>query len=105
MICRIWHGWTNRANAEAYEALLREEIFTGIRDRNIPGFRRIRLLWRETGAEVEFVTIMTFNSMDAVRAFAGEDFECAVVPPKARALLARFDKRSAHYEIREDLQA
>jgi len=105
VICRIWHGWTNRANAEAYEALLREEIFTGIRDRNIPGFRRIRLLRREAGAEVEFVTIMTFDSLDAVRAFAGEDFESAVVPPKAMALLARFDGRSAHYDVREDQPA
>lgn len=105
MICRIWHGWTNHANARAYEALLREEIFTGIRDRNIPGFRRIRLLRREAGAEVEFVTIMTFDSLDAVRAFAGEDHEAAVVPPKARALLARFDSRSTHYQIREDLKA
>lgn len=103
MICRIWHGWTGRDNADAYDALLREEIFTGIRDRNIPGFRGIRLLRREAGAEVEFVTIMTFDSLDDVRAFAGDDHEVAVVPPKARALLARFDSLSAHYEIREDL--
>jgi hypothetical protein len=54
------------------------------------------------GAEVEFVTIMWFDSLDAVRSFAGEDYEVAVVPQKARALLARFDARSQHYEVRAD---
>ena len=101
MICRIWHGWTTPANADAYERLLREEIFTGIARRNIDGFQRIELLRRPLGREVEFVTIMWFSSLDAVRTFAGDDYERAVVPPAARAVLARFDERSAHYEVRE----
>ena len=101
MICRIWHGWTTSAHADAYEHLLREEIFVGIAQRDIEGFRRIQLLRRTIGAEVEFATIMWFDSLDAVRAFAGEDHERAVVPPSARALLARFDERSQHYEVRE----
>jgi antibiotic biosynthesis monooxygenase (ABM) superfamily enzyme len=100
MIARIWHGWTTQANADIYEALLREEIFAGIQARNIPGFRKIELLRRDLGAEVEFVTIMAFDSLDAVRAFAGEDYEAAVVPPKARAVLVRFDQRSQHYDVR-----
>ena len=102
MILRIWHGWTNPANADAYEALLKEEIFVGIGDRKIPGYDGIRLLRRNLGGEVEFVTIMTFHDLDAVREFAGEDYKVAVVPPKARALLARFDQRSQHYEVRVD---
>jgi hypothetical protein len=53
--------------------------------------------------EVEFVTIMTFDDLEAVRQFAGQDYEVAVVPPKAQALLARFDKRSQHYELRAEL--
>lgn len=100
MISRIWHGWTTPANADAYEALLRAEIFVGIENRDIPGFRRIQLLRRPIGHEVEFVTIMEFDSIEAVRQFAGDDYEAAVVPPKARAILARFDARSRHYEIR-----
>lgn len=102
MISRIWHGWTTPANAGAYEELLKEEIFVGIKSREIPGFRSIQLLRRDSGDEVEFVTIMRFDSLDAVRSFAGEDYEAAVVPPKARALLAHFDARSQHYEIREE---
>lgn len=101
MICRIWHGWTAPANADAYESLLRTEIFAGIAARAIAGYRGIELLRRRDGDEVEFVTVMWFDSLDAVRAFAGEDHEAAVVPAEARALLARFDRRSAHYEVRE----
>ena len=102
MINRIWHGWTTPANADAYEALLKEEIFAGIAGREIPGYRGIQLLRRKVRDEVEFVTIMTFDTLDAVRNFAGIDLEAAVVPPRARALLARFDERSQHYEIRHD---
>lgn len=99
MISRVWHGWTSPQDADAYEALLRREIFVGIRDRRIDGYRGIHLLRRDVGAEVEFVTIMWFDSLDAVRAFAGEDYEAAVVPPKARGLLSRFDARSTHYRV------
>jgi len=99
VICRIWHGWTPPARADEYETLLRTEIFAGIAGRTIAGYHGIELLRRAVGAEVEFVTVMKFESLDAVRAFAGEDYEVAVVPAKARALLARFDARSAHYEV------
>jgi heme-degrading monooxygenase HmoA len=100
MIGRVWHGWTTLANADAYESLLRGEIFVGIARRQIAGYRGIRLLRRVLPNEVEFVTIMWFESLEAVRAFAGDDYESAVVPPKARALLSRFDERSQHYEVR-----
>jgi len=100
MISRIWHGWTTPGNADKYEALLREEIFVGIQNRSIRGFKGIQLLRRNAGNEVEFVTIMMFDSLDAVREFAGEDYEAAVVPEKARAVLSHYDARSQHYEIR-----
>ena len=100
MISRIWHGWTSPQNADAYEKLLREEVFTGIKIRKIPGFIGIQMLRRPLDNEVEFITIMRFESLDAVREFAGEDYEACVVPPKARELLSRFDQRSQHYEIR-----
>ena len=100
MIVRIWHGWTTPQNAAAYEALLRNEIFRGIESRQIGGFLGIDLLVRAAGDEVEFVTMMRFASLQAIRDFAGDDYEVAVVPPAARALLSRFDPRSQHYELR-----
>ena len=104
MIGRIWHGYTIPENADNYENLLREEIFIGIRDRHIPGFHEIQLFRRQLEDEVEFITIMWFDSIESVAAFAGEDYEVAVVPPKARLVLKRFDARSQHYEIREQLK-
>ena len=100
MISRIWHGWTTLKNAEAYESLLKGEIFLGIKTRKIDGFKGIHLLRRNIEEEVEFITIMWFDSLESVRAFAGEDYELAVVPPKARNLLSRFDARSQHYEVK-----
>ncbi len=105
MISRIWHGYTTPENADIYEGLLKEEIFVGIKGRNIQGFREIQLFRRNLGDEVEFITVMWFDSLDAVRIFAGEDYEVAVVPPKARAVLKRFDARSQHYEVEERLAA
>jgi antibiotic biosynthesis monooxygenase (ABM) superfamily enzyme len=102
VICRVWHGWTTPARADDYERLLREEIFRGIASRQIAGYHGIQLLRRPLDGEVEFVTMMWFDDIDAVRAFAGDDYERAVVPPKAQALLARYDARSAHYTVEED---
>lgn len=103
MIARIWHGWTGPANADAYERLLKEEILPGIAARAVPGYRGIQLLRRPLETEIEFTTIMWFDSWDAVKRFAGEDYEKAWVPDKARALLERFDDRSQHYEVKEQL--
>jgi len=100
MICRLWHGWTTPANADAYEQLLREEVFVGIASRGIAGFKGIEMLRRPSGGEVEFVTLMWFESLDDVRAFAGEDYAKAVVPAAARRILRRFDAESVHYEVR-----
>ena len=102
MISRIWHGWTIPSNADTYEKLLKEEIFIGIQSRHIRGFKGIQLLRREINEEVEFITIMLFDSLKAVREFAGEDYEVAVVPEKARAIVSRFDERSQHYEVRAE---
>jgi heme-degrading monooxygenase HmoA len=101
MILRIWHGWTGPGDADAYEALLKDEVFAGIGARRIEGYRGIELLRRDGTDEVEFVTIMRFDSIASVSKFAGADYEVAVVPTAARALLSRFDNRSQHYELRE----
>jgi heme-degrading monooxygenase HmoA len=105
MISRIWHGYTTPNNADAYEALLRREVFFGIKERNIPGFKNIQLFRRNLDAEVEFVTVMWFDSLESVRIFAGDEYEEAVVPPAARALLSHFDARSQHYEVKAELEA
>ncbi len=103
MISRIWHGWTTSENADVYENLLRDEIFVGIKNRKINGFIDIQMLRRNLNDEVEFVTIMKFDTIEAVKEFAGDDYEACVVPQKARAVLKRFDARSQHYEIKEEL--
>ena len=100
MIERIWHGWTAPADADDYERLLRERILPETVD-GIEGCRGARVLRRDDGAEVEFVTSIRFESFDAVTEFAGDDPETAHVPPAARALLSRFDDRVRHYEVRE----
>ena len=100
MIARTWRGWTTPSNADAYERLLETEIFPGIFAKNVAGFRRIELFRREVEDAVEFMTVMWFDDLDAVRAFAGEDYATAYVPASARRVLARFHARSQHYEVR-----
>ena len=101
MICRIWHGYTAYKNADNYEKLLREEIFTGISNRKIKGYKGIQLLRRELKLETEFITIMWFDTLDSVRVFAGKEYQRAVVPDKARSILSHYDKESQHYEVKE----
>ena len=97
MIARVWHGWTTRENADPYEEFLRTKMFPSIHE--VPGFRGADLLRRDDGDEVAFITVTRFESLDAVRRFAGEDYQRAVIEPEARALLARCDERSEHFEL------
>ena len=98
MIVRIWHGWTKRADAKVYEEMLRNEIFPGITARNIQGYHGAELFIREDGDEVEFVTLLRFDSMDAVREFAGADESKPVIFPKAEAIIVRME-HARHYRI------
>jgi hypothetical protein len=98
VITRIWRGWTTPENADAYQRIVSQEVLPGIAARNLDGCHGAYLLRRDLDGEVEFATIMLFDSLEQVRGFAGEDYESAYVPPKARAVLARFDQRSAHYD-------
>jgi heme-degrading monooxygenase HmoA len=86
-------GWATEANADAYERLLRSEVIVGILRREISGFRAIDLLRRSVPEGAEFVTLMWFDSLEAVQSFAGPDYEMAVVPAEARQLLLRFETR------------
>jgi antibiotic biosynthesis monooxygenase (ABM) superfamily enzyme len=99
VICRLWRGWTTRQNAEAYERIVRGQVIPGIEARRIPGFRQIDLMKRDLGEEVEFQTLMWFDSLDSIKAFVGEDYSVSHVPDAARAVLERFDERAAHYEV------
>ena len=99
MIARIWHGWTRPTDAKTYEDLLRDEIFPGIARREIMGYLGADLFIYEDRDEVEFVTLLRFDSMEAVKQFAGEDGSKPVIYPKAERLLTRMDERSRHYRI------
>ena len=96
MIARLWHGYTNPANADAYEQLLRAKILPGIH--RVKGYQGAYLLRRSVGADVEFITVTLWESMDAVREFAGEGHATAVVTEEARRLLAHYDEQSVHYD-------
>jgi heme-degrading monooxygenase HmoA len=99
LICRLWRGWTSTENAAAYEAIVRGEVIPGIEARAIPGFRHIDLMRRDLGDEVEFQTLMWFDSLDAIKAFTGEDYAVSHVPASAQSVLTRFDERAAHFEV------
>ena len=98
MIARWWRGWAaTQEHADAYEELLRTTIFPWVAEHE--GHRGSYLVRRDVGEEVEFATLTLWDSIDFVKAFSGEDYEVGVVPDPARALLSRWDERSAHYEV------
>ena len=99
MIARIWHGWTIPENATVYEQLLKNEVFPSIENKKVKGYQKVKLLKRVLNQEVEFITIMIFDDLNAVIEFAGTDYEKSYVPEKARKVLSRHDETSQHYEI------
>ena len=97
MIARIWHGYAKPENADAYEAMLKPEPLPGLG--RVKGYRGSLLLRRDVGAEVEFTTILLFDSIDSIRAVAGPDYETAVVPAERRRVLDHFDAKCFHCEV------
>ena len=97
MIARIWHGWTKPENADTYASHLVPELLPGLSEKK--GFQRSHLLRRVVGDEVEFITIILFDSLEDVRALAGEDYERAIIPADRLPLLTRYDSKAAHYEV------
>lgn len=97
MIGRMWHGWTDSGHANAYETLLRAEVLPEIG--RIQGCRGAWVLRREHEERVEFITLILFESLDAVHAFAGNDYEAPVISPEARTLLVDFDATASHYDV------
>jgi heme-degrading monooxygenase HmoA len=97
MMARMWRGWTRVADAGIYEQHYREDVLAHLTE--LPGFRGARLVRRTVGAETEFLSLTVFDSLDDVRAFAGDDYERAVVAEPARRVLVRYDDRVSHYTI------
>jgi antibiotic biosynthesis monooxygenase (ABM) superfamily enzyme len=96
VITRLWRGWTAPENADAYESFLLTDLFPSMRA--IPGFRDADVLRRSDGNEVAFVTLTRFDSLEAIRAFAGHDCDTPVLEPRALELLSRYDEKAQHYE-------
>lgn len=99
MIARVWRGWTDSEDADGYESHLRPELLPGVTQ--MKGFQGSYLLRRQAGDEVEFMTILLWDSLDGIRALAGENYEAAVIPAERKKYLKRFDATAAHYEVVE----
>ena len=98
MIARIWHGYTKPEHADSYESMLKPELLPGMN--KIPGYKGGIVLRRPLGDEIEFITIMVWESMEALQAVAGHNYAAAIIPEDRLQFLSRYDKESAHYEIR-----
>jgi hypothetical protein len=102
MICRIWHGWTAHADADSFEHIVRSELLPPLHAKQVTGFRGAQILRLARAGQTEFVHMLWFDDMDAVRALAGNDYERPMLNPKAQALLRRCDHKTEHYEVREN---
>jgi heme-degrading monooxygenase HmoA len=98
MIARLWRGWTTLENADAYERLLREQVLPSLQ--RIDGYRGGYVLRQDGNDEVEFVVMNLFDSLDAVRAFAGPEYSVSVFEPEARQLLSKVEPLARHYEVK-----
>lgn len=101
MIKRLWHGWTTHENANRYLNVLTTQVIPGIEAKAIPGYLGIEVLRRELEDEIEFVTIMSFRSLDDIIAFQGADYQKCYVPEAAQSVLKRWDQTAQHYELKE----
>lgn len=99
MIARIWHGWTTAANADALEHLMCATVIPDFEAREVAGLLQIDMLRRDDGDEVEFTTVLLFDTVEAIERFAGHDATLAHVPPDAGALLARSDPRATQHIV------
>jgi antibiotic biosynthesis monooxygenase (ABM) superfamily enzyme len=103
MVARIWHGWTTPENEMAYQTILLSEVIPGIRAKNLPGFRKMEVMKRQINGEIEFTTVMWFDSLENIKSFAGDDYETAYIPERARAVLKRFDNKAIHRVLVEEI--
>jgi heme-degrading monooxygenase HmoA len=99
MIIREWRGRARRSQADAYPRHFRERVISELRE--VPGFMGAQLSRRDVDGGVEFLVLTQWQSMDAIRGFAGTEVDTAVVEPGAAAALVEFDERVRHYEVVE----
>ena len=103
-IIRTWKGWTTRENADMYESLLINEIFPEVQKKGVKGLEKVSISAQSKKEEVEFLLILQFDSLDAVKTFAGENYEIAYIPEKAQRVLSRYEETAQHYEFRKELK-
>jgi heme-degrading monooxygenase HmoA len=97
VIARLWRGWATPDNADSYETHFQTSVQAELR--GVGGFIEAQLLRRANGVEEEFMAVTYWDSIAAIKRFAGEDYEVAVVAPDAQAALSRYEDRAAHYEV------
>lgn len=102
-IIRVWKGWTNKENAPVYEELLVSEIFPEVKKKGVKGLKKVSISTQEMNGEVEFLLLLHFDSLESVRTFAGENYETAYIPDKAKLILSRYEKTAKHYEFKKEL--
>ncbi len=103
-VARVWRGWTTVENADAYQAIAEDEVFPAILERRIPGLVKAVVMRADdvVDGEVEFTTIIWFDSLDSVKGFMGEDYRRAHLPENARAVLNRFEPEAKHFHLVAD---
>jgi antibiotic biosynthesis monooxygenase (ABM) superfamily enzyme len=98
VIARIWKGWTTQGNASTYEELFRDVVLPKV-TQGVSGYISTNLLRREAGEEVEFTTIFWFESLEAIKSFAGPNFEHAVVPDQVKELMSHYEETVQHHDV------
>lgn len=102
-ILRIWKGWTTNENAPIYEDMLINEVFPTVKKKGVDGLEKVSISTTEKGEEVEFFLVLQFDSLKAVKKFAGENYEQAYIPDNAKRVLLRYQTKAQHYELKEEL--
>lgn len=102
-ILRVWRGWTTIENASIYEDMLIQEVFPAVKSKGVQGPEKVSISTKRKKNTVEFFLILQFDSLDSVKAFAGENYETAYIPENAKRVLLRYDERAEHYEFRQEL--
>jgi len=102
-IIRTWKGWTTLENAPVYEDMLINEVFPTVKKNGVLGLEKVSISTQEKQDEMEFFLMLQFDSLDAVKTFAGENYEMAYIPENAKRVLSRYDKKAQHFELKEEL--
>ena len=102
-IIRTWKGWTTLENAPVYEDMLINEVFPAVKKKGVTGLEKVSISTMEKTDEVEFFLVLQFDSLDAVKTFAGENYEKAYIPENAKRVLLRYDDTTQHFELKEEL--